>query len=67
MVRITNIRFWSTELELNDSNFGFFHPCGPTGRRDDILVENDAVDELRIFNRSSYPFDNAYVLEIYVS
>jgi len=66
VVKITYIRFWSTELELNDSNFGFFHPGGPTGRRDDILVENDALDELRIFNCSPYPFYNAHVLEIYV-
>ena len=67
VVSIAYIGFWSTELKLNDSNFGFFHTGGPTSRRDDILVENDAIDELCIFNCSSYSFYDAYVLEIHVS
>lgn len=67
VVGIAYIGFWSTKLELNNSNFGFFHTSGSTGRRDDILIENDAVDELCIFNCPSYSFYDAYVLEIHVS
>ena len=45
----TNVRFGSTELELDEANFCFFYPCRTASCDNDILVEDNAIDKFGVF------------------
>jgi hypothetical protein len=67
IMKATYVGLGGTELELDNSYFGLFYPGRAPSGYDDILVQNDTIDKLCIFNRPSDPFDNADVPQIKVS
>lgn len=52
-VRETYIGFWCTELELNYTNLSLFHANWTTSRDDDVLVQDNTIHKLGIFNRTT--------------
>ena len=56
---ITNIRFGSTELELNEANFGLFDPRRTASCDDDVLVKHNTIDQLGIFYCTANLLDDA--------
>jgi hypothetical protein len=65
-VQISNTHVWfgSAQLELNETNLGLFHPCWTPSRDDDVLVQDDTLHELSVFNSSADLFDNTDISQI---
>lgn len=40
-------------MELNEADFGLFDPCGAPRGDNDVLVENDTLNELSVFNSTA--------------
>jgi hypothetical protein len=55
----TNIRLGSTELELNEANFSFFHSGRTASSDDDVLVKHNTIDEFGVFYRTANLLDDA--------
>jgi len=59
-----HVWFRSTQLELNESNLGLFHPCWAPSGDDNVLVQDDTLHELSVFNGTSNFFHNADVSQV---
>lgn len=60
----TNIGLGCAELELDNGNFCFLHPCWTSRRVDNILVEYDAVNEFGVFDSAPDSLHNPDISEI---
>ena len=54
----TYIRFWRTQLELDDANLSLFHPCWSSSSYYNVLVEHDPINKLGVLDCPSYFFDD---------
>lgn len=52
-VRETYIGFWGAKLELNYTDLGFFHAGWTTSGDDDILVQDNTIHKLGVFDRTT--------------
>jgi len=62
--RVIHVGLRSRELELNHRDLGLFHPSWTTSGGDNVLVENDAVDKLGIFDRAADLLDDTDVAQV---
>lgn len=60
----THIRLGRTQLELDETNLRLLYPYRATDGVDHVLVEDNTVDQLSVFNSSSNLLDDADVPEI---
>ena len=60
----TNIGLGCAELELNNSDFSFLHPCRASRSGDNILVEHNAVNEFSVFDSTPDFFHYPDISEI---
>jgi len=60
----THIRFGSTQLELNETDLGLFHPCRTPGGDDNVLVEDDTLHEFSVFNGTANLFNDTDIPQI---
>ena len=51
-------------MELNETDLGLFHPCRTPSRGNNILIENNALNELGIFNSTTDLFNDTNISQI---
>jgi hypothetical protein len=57
----TNIRLGSTELELDEANFRFFHSDRTASSDDNILIKHNTIDKFGVFYRTANLLDDTNV------
>ena len=62
--RDTNVWFWCTELELDQSNLGLFYPRRPANGCNDILVQDHTLNQLGVFDGSANFLDNTDIAKV---
>ena len=50
---MTYIWLGCAQLELDKTDFCLFDPSGPTSSNNNVLIEDNAIYQLRVFNRST--------------
>lgn len=50
---MTYVRFWSTQLKLDDTDFCLLYPRWPSRSGDNVLVQYNTVYKFRVLNRAT--------------
>ena len=53
-------------MELNKTDLSFLNSCGPACRNDDILVEDYAINQFRVFDCSADFLHDTDISQIHV-